>query len=544
MKKHFKSIAVFFISSLLLVGVDAQNSPVEKLDDGVLIHLAGTPARAIRLQVVSDNIIHITTSPVDPIQKDTSLMIIAPPTKPRWSVKTNNQQTLLSTGIVKVTVDQSSCVIRFADMYDRPIFQQEKNSSLFKPVTIDAGPSWQIKQTFLSSPGEAFYGLGQHQQGIMNYKGEIVELLQTNTEVAIPFLVSNKNYGILWDNYSITQFGDGRNYQPLDQLKLFNEAGNAAGLTAKYISKKKEAADIVREESTIDYNFLSSLMKLPANFSLNDGRVTWQGFIQSPFTGLHKFAVKYGGYIKVWINDKLLLDAWRQCWNAATAIVTANLQAQKKYPVRIEWIPDGGESFITVNWLKPPTAYNNNHFELASEAAANINYYFVYGKNLDEVIAGYRYLTGKAPIVPQWAMGFWQSRERYRTQQEILSTVKTFRDRNIPLDNIVLDWQYWKPDEWGSQEFDQTRFPDPKGMIDSLHHLYNAHIMISVWPKFYRGIKNYDLMNSKGFLLTKNIVENRKDWLGYVSTFYDAFNPVAGKFFWQLVKENLFTKMF
>ena len=542
MKPHFKSSIAVCAFSLMLVSLYAQKFPVEKLDDGVLIHLEGASAKAIRLQVVSDKIIHVITSPVDPIEKDTTLMVIAPQAKPRWSVKTNSQQTMLSTGTIKVFVDQSSGLLRFTDMSGRSILQQEKSSSLFTPVTIDAGPSWQIKQTFLSSPSEAFYGLGQHQQGVMNYKGEIVELLQTNTEVAIPFLVSNKNYGILWDNYSITHFGDGRNYQSLDQLKLFNGVGKPTALTARYISKKKDSPDIVRDESTIDYNFLSSLSKLPPNFSLNDGRVTWQGFIQSSFSGLHKFAVKYGGYIKVWINDQLLLDAWRQCWNAATAILPANLEAGKKYPIRIEWIPDGAESFITVNWLKPPTAYNKNHFELTSDAAANINYYFVYGTNLDDVIAGYRYLTGKAPIVPQWAMGFWQSRERYKTQQEIMSTVKTFRERGIPLDNIVLDWQYWKPDEWGSQEFDQTRFPDPKGMIDSLHNLYNTHIMISVWPKFYRGIKNYDLMNSKGFLLTKNIEDNRKDWLGYVSTFYDAFNPVAGKFFWQLVKENLFTK--
>jgi alpha-D-xyloside xylohydrolase len=525
-----------------MASAHGQQAPAEKLEDGVLIHLAGTSPKAIRLQVVADNVIHVTTSPVDPIHKDTTLMVIAQQPRPRWSVKTNSQQTLLSTGTVKVVVDQASGVIQFTDLSGHQILQQEKNSSSFTPATIESGPSWQIKQTFISSPNEAFYGLGQHQQGIMNYKGEIVELLQTNTEVAIPFLVSNKNYGILWDNYSITHFGDGRNYQPLNQLKLFNETGKSSGLTAKYISNKKEAADIVRDESNIDYNFLSSLTNLPPNFSLNDGKVSWQGFIQSSFSGIHKFAVKYGGYVKVWIDNKLLLDAWRQCWNAATAVLPVNLQAENKYPIRIEWIPDGGESFITVNWLKPPTSYNINHFEFSSEAADNINYYFVYGTNTDEVIAGYRFVTGKAPIVPQWALGFWQSRERYKTQQEIMSTVKTFRDRSIPLDNIVLDWQYWKPDEWGSQEFDQTRFPNAKGMIDSLHHLYNAQIMISVWPKFYKGIKNYDLMNEKGFLLTKNIDDNRKDWLGYVSTFYDAFNPVAGKFFWQLVKESLFSK--
>ena len=85
-------------------------------------------------------------------------------------------------------------------------------------------------------------------------------------------------------------------------------------------------------------------------------------------------------------------------------------------------------------------------------------------------------------------MGFWQSRERYKTQDEILNTIAEFRKRQIPIDNIVLDWSYWKQEEWGSQEFDPARFPSPDSMIAQLHNKYNAHFMISVWPKFYEGI--------------------------------------------------------
>ncbi|HEY1872594.1 MAG TPA: TIM-barrel domain-containing protein, partial [Chitinophagaceae bacterium] len=481
--------------------------------------------------------------PVEPLKKDTTLMVIAPHTKIAWSAVTKNNETTVSTSTIRAVVDRSNGTVRFTDLHGQPLLQEEDNGSLFTPTTIDAGPSWQISQTFKSSPDEAFYGLGQHQQGMMNYKGNLVELLQNNTEVAIPFLVSNKNYGILWDNYSITQFGDGRKYQPLNELELYDEAGNESGLTAKYVSKT-DSTKIVsqRTESELAYDYLSSLPRFPNKFSLNDGKVIWQGSIESSFTGIHKFSVRYGGYVKVWIDGKLQLDAWRQCWNPAMTLLPINMEAGKKYSFKMEWIPDGSESYISVNWLKPVTDYNNKHFILSSEAAKNIDYYFVYGKDIDEIIGGYRYLTGKAPIVPKWALGFWQSRERYKTQNEILSTVKTFRDKNIPLDNIVMDWQYWKPDEWGSQEFDPSRFSDPKGMIDSLHNLYHAHFMISVWPKFYAGIKNYELMNDNGFLLTKNIQENRKDWLGYVSTFYDAFNPVAGKFFWQLVKQNLYAK--
>jgi alpha-D-xyloside xylohydrolase len=543
MKRFSRFIPAIFIFFCLATKTGAQKARVEKLTDGVLVHLTGLGTKAIRLQVVSQRIIHVITSPVEPILKDTSLMVIAGDKKIAWSAVTKNNETVLSTGVIRTVVQLSSGAVKFTDIQNHTILQQGKNECSFTPVTIDAGSSWQIEQGFLSSPAEAFYGLGQHQQGIMNYKGEVVQLLQNNTEVAIPFLVSNKNYGILWDNYSITRFGDGRNYQPLSELKLYDAIGKEGGLTANYVSKKDSSQVIARQtESTIAYDFLSSLTKLPANFSLGDGMVVWQGFIGSSFTGIHKFSVRYGGYIKMWINGKLLLDAWRQCWNPATAILPVSLQSGKKYSIRIEWIPDGGESFIGINWLKPATIENNNHFLLNSEAANNINYYFIYGKSSDEVIAGYRYLTGKAPIVPRWALGFWQSRERYHTQQEILATVKAFREKNIPIDNIVLDWQYWKPDQWGSQEFDTSRFPDAKGMIDTLHKLYKTNLMISVWPKFYAGTKNYDLLNNKGWLYTRNIQENRKDWLGYVSTFYDAFNPAAGKFFWQLVKENLYTK--
>jgi alpha-D-xyloside xylohydrolase len=539
--KHFaRAIAGIFVSFLFSINIYAQ---VEKLDDGVLIHLPGTHAKAIKLEVISDRIIHVITSPVGSIQKDTSLMVIVGNKNTEWSLATKNNETTLSTALLKVIVDLSTGRIKFHDLKDQPLLEEDKNGSSFTATTVDEGPSRRIKQTFLSTKDEAFYGLGQHQQGIMNYKGELVELLQNNTEVAIPFLVSNNNYGILWENYSITRFGDGRIYQPLNELKLYDEKGNEGGLTAKYISKKDSSRIFTtRTEQNISYDFLSSLPKFPDSFPLGDGMVTWEGSIESSLTGIHKFSVRYGGYIKVWINGKLQLDAWRQCWNPATNILPVSLQAGKKYSFKIEWTPDGGESYVGINWLRPATSYNKTHFEISSEAANNINYYFVYGTSMDELISGYRYLTGKAPIVPKWALGFWQSRERYHTQNEILSTVKTFREKNIPLDNIVMDWQYWKPDEWGSQEFDASRFPDPKGMIDTLHKMYHAHFMISVWPKFYSGIKNYDLMNNKGFLLTKNIQDNRKDWLGYVSTFYDAFNPAAGKFFWQLVKESLYTK--
>ena len=543
-KNDAKGLIVVFAAALFLQPATAQNTTFEKADHGVIVYSANNnlnSTRAVQLEVVSDKIIHVIESPELPLQSDTSLMVIPQNFGVKYSVNSSANDITVSTSMIRAIVSKKSGLVTFKDLEGKDLLSEDDNVKSFTPVAIDAGRSWQIQRSFIATGDAAFYGLGQHQQGTMNYRGNVITLLQNNTEVAIPFLVSNKNYGLLWDNYSISKFTDGRQYESLDQLKLYDADNNAGALSASYVSKNDpQQVTTKRDEKIIAYDYLSDQKDFPSAFPLDKGKVIWTGSIESPFSGVHTFAFRYGGYIKAWINDSLCLDEWRQCWNPKTTFIPFAMQAGQKYAFRMEWKPDGGESYISCNWLRPATAEENKHFILQSEAGDNVNYYFVYGKNADEIIAGYRRLTGKAPIVPEWALGFWQSRERYKTQEQVVSTVQAFRKTGVPLDNIVLDWQYWRPDQWGSQQFDSSRFPDPKGMIDSLHNLYHAHIMVSVWPKFYKDIPNYNLMNKQGFLYTKNIELNRKDWLGYVSTFYDAFNPKAAKAFWGLVDKNLY----
>ena len=144
-------------------------------------------------------------------------------------------------------------------------------------------------------------------------------------------------------------------------------------------------------------------------------------------------------------------------------------------------------------------------------------------------------------MMPQWIFGLWQSRQRYRTAQESLDVVKGFRSRGIPFDNIVQDWFYWKADAWGSHEFDPARFPDPAGWIQAIHDQH-ARLMISVWPKFYPGTKNFEEMHSRGFLYERDLQEKIHDWVGFPYTFYDAFNADAGKLFWSQIERELFRK--
>jgi alpha-D-xyloside xylohydrolase len=272
--------------------------------------------------------------------------------------------------------------------------------------------------------------------------------------------------------------------------------------------------------------------------------VTWQGTMASNANGIHRFKFTYAGYLNVYVDGKLMMGKWRQAWNPGTGLMELLFEKGKKYAIKIEWIPDGGESYITADFLPPVPDEDNNTFTFDSEAGRQVDYYFVYGSSIDGVIHGYRQLTGKAPIVPKWAMGFWQSRERYKTQDEILTIAAEFRKRKIPMDNLVLDWFYWKENNWGSQDFDATRFPKPEAMIDALHKQYNTHLMISVWPKFYNGIDAFKKFDEKGWLYKRTIADSVKDWVGpgYMSTFYDVFNENARKAFWQLIHDKIYVK--
>jgi alpha-D-xyloside xylohydrolase len=543
----FSSICIFQFNATM-----AEAPPYIQTNNGIIVFtdpaFTGT-SNAVKLEVVSDNIIRVTAVPGKEIAKDQSLVTVySRRVDLFWTAAPNKETVILKTKRVSAVVSLKTGFVSFSDL-DGKIILTEKpvNGRNFQSAIFDGRRFYNLTQTFQTTSDDAWYGLGQHQTGIMNYKGQQVTFFQNNTEVAIPFLISSKNYGILWDNCSLTRAGDIRPLHPLSALQLFSKKNEPGWLTASYANDKQNLQDIITEraESSINMEFLGdSKVKLPKEFKPETGIVTWEGSIASYFSGLHKLHFTFGGSVRIWLDGKLALDHWRKSWNPAPALIPVNMVSSKKIPIRIEWIPEGGESYLSAKWQEPLSQDELNSFSFTSEAGQQVDYYFIYGKNMDEVISGYRVLTGKAPIVPIWALGFWQSRERYKTQDEILSTVEEFRKRKIPIDNIVLDWSYWKEPEWGSQEFDETRFPSPDSMIDVLHKKYNTQIMISVWPKFYEGISAYNEFDKKGWLYKRNIADRQRDWIGkgYVSTFYDAFNENARKGFWNLINKKIYSK--
>ena len=540
---------LIILSILLLSGNMFLSNAYEKESDGVLFKInkqKETDPQLVKIQICTEDIIRVIASSVDSFSTRASLMVSKTGWDPvSWSINDKNNPVKISTSKVTVSVDTVTGKIAFYDSDNQLLLNEINGGKIITPAFVMGEKTYHIRQLFESPEDEAFYGLGQHQNGIMNYKGHDVDLWQHNIVAVVPFLVSSKNYGILWDNTSRTKFGDVRDYQPLSSLIQYNNKGEEGGLTVEYFKDQKFKSLLTSQtEAKIEHDFVDEPGIYPEGFDPNSGSIRWSGEFKADQTGTYKFRLYSSGYTKMWLNDELVVDSWRQNWLPWTHLLNLPMEAGKRYLVKIEWIPAGGN--IGLKFLTPESKENKNTLSLYSNVADQIDYYFVYGENLDSVIRGYREITGKAPMMPKWAMGLWQCRERYRTQEELLSVVKEFRKRKIPLDNIVQDWFYWEGDKWGSHEFDSTRFPDPDGMVKELHDDLNAHIMISVWPKFYVGTKHYEEFKSKGWLYMHNVKKQQRDWVGpgYVSTFYDPFSEGARELYWKQINKKLFSKGF
>jgi alpha-D-xyloside xylohydrolase len=184
----------------------------------------------------------------------------------------------------------------------------------------------------------------------------------------------------------------------------------------------------------------------------------------------------------------------------------------------------------------------------SSEVGEGVDYYFIYGKNADGVVAGMRNLTGKVPMIPLWTYGYWQSKERYKSQDELLDVVKKYRDLKVPLDGIIQDWQYWGNNyQWNAMDFISPDFPDAKKMIQDIHDM-NAHLSVSIWSSFGPMTNPYREMDKKGMLFNfKTWPESgREVWppdMNYPSgvRVYDAYNPEARNIYWKYLNKGVFS---
>ena len=197
-----------------------------------------------------------------------------------------------------------------------------------------------------------------------------------------------------------------------------------------------------------------------------------------------------------------------------------------------------------------PTIFEDNSESTSfkSDVGDCIDYYFMYGGNADGVIAKMRNLTGQVPMFPLWTFGYFQSKERYKGQDELVDVVKKYRELGVPLDGIIQDWQYWGNNYlWNAMDFLNVEFYNPQKMVDDVHKLH-AHMLISIWNSFGPKTKQYKDLDKIGALMDFKTwpLSGSGKWpprMDYPSgvRVYDPYNPEARDIYWKYLNKGIFS---
>jgi alpha-D-xyloside xylohydrolase len=483
MKFHFPLIIVLLPSICL----GQASRGFEQLSDRVNITL---PEGTLSVCPLSDNSVRIKFLKDVDVQVP-ELVFTSAARPPGFTVSDLPSRLEVRLKQMVVVLDKQDGKLSFEDRTGRIFLGEKGGSRKLVPDTIMGERCYKAELAFGSPSDESLFGLGQFQDGHYNLKGVTRRLTQVNSQIAIPFVYSSKGYGLLWHQYGLTDFNPADNPMQLD----------------------KQDSSSLRNDKTAAVTTTAGTERISQNQSAYRGRFT------SPSTGTYSIFLDLGDMGNrhyVAIDGTPCIDQ-SNYWLPPTVSALVHLKAgeheiqvlcKSSNTPRLFWkCVDGGTTFRSPN-------------------ARMIDYVVFFGPSADSVIATYRGLSGTVPMLPRWAYGFWQCRERYTSGTHLVETVKEFRRRRLPLDVIVQDWQYWGKYGWGVMKFDETHYPDPAGFIRELHGL-NAHFNISVWENLD---KNSEIGKE---YVARNLFIPESPWV-------DMLNPEAQKYHWSAVNANLF----
>jgi len=379
---------------------------------------------------------------------------------------------------VQVSVDASRQLVTISDKKGQPVFKATRHQLVGSEATL----------SFNSPADERLFGLGQFQDGYADIRGLTRRLTQVNTQISIPMLLSSKGYGLLWNNYGLTDFN------PADhQLPMTKRQGTGAREEVNVTSTeggKREVRERHIFEATLD-------ISQPGDYSL-----------------LLDVGQKMARRHNLRIDGQTVIDM-QNLWLPPTASAIVHLDAGV-HTVTAELTRDD----------KPVLYYNKVSMSTTfrSPVAKAVDYTVFVG-SADEIIATYRSLTGPAPLMPRWALGYIHCRERFHSSDEILQTAHRFRSEQLPVDLIVQDWQYWGRYGWNAMRFDEQFYPNPKALTDSLHQM-GMHLMVSVWSKIDKTSEVGQQMDRDGHYIPST------DWI-------DFFAPNAAAAYWKNFSQRL-----
>ena len=340
-------------------------------------------AETVQVSVCAPGVLHIVAGPGDPKSASPQMPWLVKSCSPSpFDFAQTAREVTATTPQVQISVQLRNGLISFRDAKGGTLLSEmDRRPRVYTPDVINGEKVYHVTNRFFIGPVEGFYGLGQHQAGLFNYRGSVVELAQANTDVALPLLLSSNGYGILWNTASHSWFDN-------------------------------------------------------------------------------------------------------------------------RFPTEMT---------------------------LSAMAADAIDYYFIYGPEFDQIIHQYRDLTGHAPLFGEWAYGFVQSKDRYRSAKELLDVAQEYRDQHVPLDLIVQDWFWWKRqgDPVYTEEYLKP-YPDVPAAIQKLHDEH-VHTIISVWAVLDKNSDTYKQMLADGYVIPG-------------SDDYDATDPKARDEYWKLLVGKMFAQ--
>jgi len=303
-----RKILPITVSAMLLAAMLSCTSRHYRTDDrGVTVVLSPMDPslpNLVRIRVINEDIFRVTATPERDFADRESLSVIGGESRDTdFTVSEQQGEVVVSTGKVSARVSLSDGTVSFLDAEGNPILREETGGRSFEPISVDGHTGYSFRQVFESPDEEAFFGLGQHQSDEWNYKGKNEVLYQYNTKVSVPMVVSNKNYGILWDNYSLTRFGHPGEYREMSQFRLYDARGEEGGLTATYTTADGEVF-LERQEEKIDYENLSAIGNFPEGFPFYGSTITWEGAMEPAGSGEYEFKLYYAGYTTVMVDGE------------------------------------------------------------------------------------------------------------------------------------------------------------------------------------------------------------------------------------------------
>ena len=379
---------------------------------------------------------------------------------------------------IKVKVDKDKQLLTVSDRKGKVVFTATRHEMKDGCATL----------AFDSPEDEFLFGLGQFQDGYSNVRGLSRRLTQVNTQISLPMLLSNKGYGILWNNYGLVDF---------------NPADNSVTLTRRSGEGAREVVNVTTTEGNRQEvrqrNIFESAIEVAE---------------EGDYALLLDVGQKMARRHNLVIDGKTVIEM-QNTWLPPTTSAIVHLTAGR-HTLSAE-LSRGDAPVVYYNKVANQTVFR-------SPVATQVDYTVFVG-SADNIIAAYRELTGPAPLMPKWALGYIHCRERFHSSKEILETANRFKQEKMPVDVLVQDWQYWGKYGWNSMRFDEANYPDPKALTDSLHHM-GIRLMVSVWSKIDKNSEVGREMQSKDYYIPGT------DWI-------DFFNTDAAAAYWRNFNQRL-----